>query len=147
VLTYLHGTVPNDEPWPDYVWSDRTLADIGHWLRRYHETVAGYRPDETSRWWYRDGGPREGEIVCHNDLAPYNTVFVDERVAGSSTGTSLVPLGRRGTWRSAHGPGSHCIIPTSRGRSVAQAKTLRLIASEHSVPRTAPGILPRSCRW
>jgi ADP-ribose pyrophosphatase YjhB (NUDIX family) len=82
VLTYLDGTVPNEEPWPAYVWSERTLVDVGHWLRRYHRAVEGYRPDDSARWWYRDGAPREGEIVCHNDLAPYNTVFVEERVAG-----------------------------------------------------------------
>lgn len=82
VLTYVPGTVPNDEPWPDYVWSGQTLEDVGKWLRRYHDEVRDYRPSESSRWWYRDGTLREGEIVCHNDLAPYNAVFVDGRLTG-----------------------------------------------------------------
>src|SRR5262245_57894313 len=42
VLTFLEGTVPHDTPWPDHVWSDGTLVDVGRWLRRYHEAVAEY---------------------------------------------------------------------------------------------------------
>lgn len=82
VLTFLAGDVPDDTPWPDYVWSERTLEDVASWLRRYHDAVADYRPDEKSRWWYHDGAPCGGEIVCHNDFAPYNAVFADGRLRG-----------------------------------------------------------------
>jgi len=82
ILTYLEGTVPNNTPWPEHVWSDETLVDVGQWLRHYHTAVSAYRPDDASRWWYGEGAPREGEVICHNDLAPYNAVFVDDRLAG-----------------------------------------------------------------
>lgn len=82
VLSYLHGHVPSDAPWPDYVWSDATLEEVGRWLTNYHRAVVGYRPGSQSHWWYGDGSPTEGELICHNDFAPYNTVFREGRIAG-----------------------------------------------------------------
>jgi len=121
VLTYLEGVVPNESPWPAFVWSEQTLTDVGHWLRRYHEAVQTYRPPEVSRWWYRDGAPRRGELICHNDFAPYNTTFVGERIAGiidwdiagparplwdlAFCAWSWVPLHHPGLTRSLGGPG------------------------------------------
>lgn len=82
VLSYLSGEVPVSEPWPQHVWSLSTLADVGMWLASYHRAVSSYRPDSASRWWLGEGAPGPGEIVCHNDLAPYNAVFTSGRVTG-----------------------------------------------------------------
>lgn len=82
VLSYLAGEVPVSEPWPQHVWSLSTIADVGKWLANYHRAVSGYRPDSASRWWLGEGAPGPGEIVCHNDFAPYNAVFSSGRVTG-----------------------------------------------------------------
>jgi len=82
VLSYLHGQVPVDAPWPAYVWSKATLEEVGHWLRGFHRAVAAYQPGPQSRWWYGEGAAAEDELICHNDFAPYNTVFRAGRIVG-----------------------------------------------------------------
>ncbi|HEY1919539.1 MAG TPA: phosphotransferase [Streptosporangiaceae bacterium] len=50
---------------------------MGRLLRRYHDVVAGYRPDPSVPF---EEGPRDfrpGQIVGHGDIAPRNTVFRD----------------------------------------------------------------------
>ncbi len=62
VLTYLEGTVANGAA--PGVWTDDQLRQAAFLLRRYHDATAG--------------SPLAGreEVVCHNDFAPWNTVFV-----------------------------------------------------------------------
>jgi 8-oxo-dGTP diphosphatase len=76
VLAYLPGRVPE----PDTeVPSETLLADAMRWLRRFHAAVAEVSVD--GPWRARAGGDlRPGELICHNDFAPYN-------VAASSTPT------------------------------------------------------------
>lgn len=75
VLDYLPGTTATTEPWDAAFWSDRLLTDVGRWLRRYHQVVADFRPPETARWFSGRGAPAFGQIICHNDVAPYNVVI------------------------------------------------------------------------
>ena len=82
VLSYLHGHVPGNAPWPDYVWSEATLEEVGQWLKGYHRAVAEYQPGPQSRWWYGEGASAEDQLICHNDFAPYNTVFQAGRIVG-----------------------------------------------------------------
>jgi hypothetical protein len=79
VLSYLPGnTVGDQRPWPKWVHSDEALVQVAHWLRSYHETVADFRPPQRAVW--REGGEwRPGMIIGHNDAAPYNAVWTDER--------------------------------------------------------------------
>lgn len=82
VLRFMAGeTVGEDRPWPGWAWDERTLADAGSALRRFHDAVADFRP--TGPIHSRLGGSTlgEGEIVCHNDFAPYNAVY-DGRLSG-----------------------------------------------------------------
>lgn len=55
---------------------DPTLAAVGRLIRRYHDAVAGFVPPADANWQFQGRAPRVG-IVCHNDLAPVNTVYVD----------------------------------------------------------------------
>ena len=46
-------------------------------IRQYHEAVAGFPvPDNLEPM---VGAPSEGPLVCHNDLAPGNTIYDHER--------------------------------------------------------------------
>ena len=69
MLTYLpEETVGSSQPWPAWVHSDEALVEVGQWLRGYHDAVAGFIPPPGAQW-------RPGDIVGHNDAAPYNAVW------------------------------------------------------------------------
>jgi hypothetical protein len=59
--------------------SDEIVIETARLLRRYHDATTSFVPPPDARWWLQVGGPREGEVICHNDIAPWNTVVVDGR--------------------------------------------------------------------
>lgn len=75
VLTYLPGTVPT-YPLPSWVWTDRLLTDTAILLARIHQASTTF--DRTDAVWQLP--PHEpGEVICLNDMAPYNMVFDDDQ--------------------------------------------------------------------
>jgi hypothetical protein len=72
VLTYIPGHVPRGAS-PE-IATDRALFEVGGLLRRYHEAVSGFSLPPGIEW-YGGADPGPGTVVCHNDLAPKNTVF------------------------------------------------------------------------
>jgi aminoglycoside phosphotransferase (APT) family kinase protein len=67
-----------DVVWPDHfelLESDGALAEIAQLIRRYHELVATFTPPADAQWWDLAADPSGvHEVVCHNDLAPWNLV-------------------------------------------------------------------------
>ncbi|MGE5830866.1 MAG: phosphotransferase, partial [Micromonosporaceae bacterium] len=57
---------------------DNALAAVGQLIRRFHDSVAGFVAPADATWQFLPNAPRGG-IVCHNDLAPVNTLYVDGR--------------------------------------------------------------------
>lgn len=57
---------------------DDALVAVGQLIRRYHDAVTGFVAPPDAQWQFQGDAPRTG-IVCHNDLAPVNTVYVDNR--------------------------------------------------------------------
>lgn len=115
MLTYLPGEVIGSRiPWPEWAFTDRTLVQVGQWLRRLHDATADFSPPEDQRW-FALGPMRPGMVVGHQDAAPYNAVvnadglvgFFDWDTAGPSTreldlafsALSWVPLYTRGAAR------------------------------------------------
>jgi hypothetical protein len=83
ILSFVDGdTVGDGEVWPSWTRSDETLVQAAQLLRRYHHVVAGFRPERGAIWRFASDGPRAGQIVCHNDVAPYNVVWRDGRIVG-----------------------------------------------------------------
>jgi Phosphotransferase enzyme family len=82
VLTYLPGaTVGDQKPWPAWVHRDDTLLQVADWLRDYHLAVADFVPPPGSVW--RLGGHwTPGQVVCHNDAAPYNAAWLEGQLSG-----------------------------------------------------------------
>jgi len=72
ILAYVPGEVPESAT-PEVV-TERALDEVGRLLRRYHRAVSGFELPTGLRWHHQT---RAGErtIVCHNDIAPKNTVF------------------------------------------------------------------------
>jgi hypothetical protein len=129
ILRYIDGSsVGGDHPWPGWAWTDDLLIQATSALRRYHDAVSDFRPVEPllSRLGESTLGP--GDIVCHNDFAPYNVVFRDG-LAGvidwdiiSSSSTGMGP----GIPRVAVGPASQRTAGTrtwsaTRSRETPQA--------------------------
>jgi hypothetical protein len=76
-LSYIVGETC-DYPMPAYVWKDDTLVATARLLRAYHDATADFVAPRHAVW---QGPTPDGpaEVICHNDVAPYNTVFRDER--------------------------------------------------------------------
>jgi hypothetical protein len=77
-VSYLPGVVPQ-YPLPGWVWATDVLVDAVTYLARLHEASAGFDP--TGAVW-RLPVREPAEVVCHNDFAPYNMVFVEEKLTG-----------------------------------------------------------------
>ena len=77
VLTYLEGEVPVYPTAPER-WSEEVLEDVAHLLRRLHDVTVDL---EAPAGGWREGAeaPESGEVICHNDVAHYNTVFLAGR--------------------------------------------------------------------
>jgi hypothetical protein len=94
VLSFVPGdTVGGDLPWPDWVWSEEILVEVGRATAQFHRAVADFRPSGTRPWSWGPAELAEGQIICHNDIAPYNVVaesghlraFIDWDLSGPGT--------------------------------------------------------------
>lgn len=74
ILTYIEGEIGH-YPIPLYMWSDENLRDVAQLLRRYHDTTAGYVAPTGAVWQFEYPNPLKHEVMCHNDVAPYNMVY------------------------------------------------------------------------
>ena len=78
VLSYLPGIVGN-YPLPSWMWSPTILHEAGSLLRRVHDASAPLA-HAAARWQLPAHEPNE--VVCLNDVAPYNIVFQDGHITG-----------------------------------------------------------------
>ncbi|WP_159943253.1 MULTISPECIES: phosphotransferase [unclassified Nocardiopsis] len=133
VLGYAPGTVA-DRMDP---LTPRELHRLGAAVRRLHDLTAAYRPDREPVWEVAVPHERE-ELVCHNDLAPWNLVrdgdtwtFIDWDGAGP--GTRMGDLGY-----AAHG-----FVPLHAGGDPERdAPRLRALADGYGCDRAQRRELP-----
>ena len=78
VLTFIEGEMGH-YPLPDYMWSDGALVEVAQLLRKYHEALAGFVALEGAMWQFSYPDTSAHEVICHNDVAPYNMVYRDGR--------------------------------------------------------------------
>jgi thiamine kinase-like enzyme len=64
------------------VWAmvvpDEGLQRFARALRVYHDAVAGFAPPAGTPWATGAGPPGENEVMCHNDIGPWNVVWRSE---------------------------------------------------------------------
>jgi len=78
ILTFMPGEVAvrrDGQPLPDYVRSDAALTQLGRLTRQFHDATVGFETPPDAEWSSLEGAPRGGEVICHNDLGPWNTVY------------------------------------------------------------------------
>lgn len=76
MLSFIEGATDSSGD-PSWVWSQPALVEAGQLIRRYHDLCRSFQPPADAHWQVMVGAPVEGEIICHNDLAPYNAIFQD----------------------------------------------------------------------
>lgn len=81
VLSWLSGEVVHPPVTPELV-DDAAVAEAGRMLRRLHDATAGLAADPALRTGWRFSPVEPVEVICHQDFAPYNVVFVDGRPVG-----------------------------------------------------------------
>lgn len=74
ILSWISGD-PGTRPWPAALLTDQGVEAAARLLRRYHDAVASFRPSPDAEWWIGKRPLREGEIVCHGDVGPWNTIW------------------------------------------------------------------------
>jgi hypothetical protein len=78
VLSFLPGGVGN-YPLPNWLWEPAILRDAGVLLRRIHDASTALIGQDLV-WNLPSRKPVE--VICHNDVAPYNMTFSNGRVTG-----------------------------------------------------------------
>ena len=81
ILSFLPGEVAN-RPWPETLQQESGLIQIGTFLRGYHKAVEGYLPPEDIEWYVPELVWKPGQIICHGDLAPWNTLWNNGKLSG-----------------------------------------------------------------
>jgi hypothetical protein len=130
-LTWVEGLAPR-YPVPLWVWTDDVLASVMAMLRALHDASAVLAPEA-------------GEVVCHNDVAPYNVVFRDERPAGLIDFDTAAPGPR--VWDVAYAayrfvpltaPGNRDVPPVAAGE---QLRRLGVACAAYGIGVTAGEVL------
>ena len=97
VLTFIEGQVGTGVP-ESFVWSNETLTEVGRMLRSMHDASVGFVSRRDVVWQTIEPAPVRPEVICHNDVAPWNTVFRNGRPTAEPPihGTSI--RGAREGW-------------------------------------------------
>lgn len=75
-VAYIPGeTVGSEDWWPKWSRSDTTVQEVGRLMRRIHDASRGFGDGEVLAWRLTDAAVEPGQVVCHNDIAPYNLVW------------------------------------------------------------------------
>lgn len=85
VLSYVEGICgadgSNGPGFGAHVWAmvvpEDGLMRFAGFLREYHNAVAGFAAPQDARWATGTGPLGPGEIICHNDVGPWNVVWRD----------------------------------------------------------------------
>lgn len=78
VLSFLPGEVGN-YPLPDWLWAAAIIRESGALLRRIHDSSTVLVGKDLV---WGSAAHEPAEVICHNDVAPYNMTFVNGHVAG-----------------------------------------------------------------
>ncbi len=75
ILSFIAGDTPEHPRKPWNFRSRPTLVEVARMIRRFHDATLSFVPPTDAQWRGLVGGPDAGEVICHNDLGPFNVVF------------------------------------------------------------------------
>lgn len=75
ILSFIEGEVG----FVTYRWHEEVLVATAHLLRAFHDATVDFIPSANAYWQVEYPDPNCHEVICHNDFAPYNLVFVNQR--------------------------------------------------------------------
>lgn len=76
VISFVEGEVGH-YPLTSSMRSNESLVELAQTIRRYHDATAELANRLDLPWATVDPDPERREVICHNDLAPYNTIYQD----------------------------------------------------------------------
>jgi hypothetical protein len=142
VVSYVAGDVW-DYPLPELAWRESTLVATAGLLRRLHDATAGFEAPADARWMLAMPADLPVEVVCHNDVAPYNVVFDDDGPVGVIDWETAAPGAR--VWDVAYA--AYRFAPLSRAAPVTlqdahvQARRLQLFCDAYGLAAADRAIL------
>ena len=129
ILGHVPGEVPS-YPLPAWARSDEALVAVAGLVRRFHDASTGFVPPADARWQRLPGAPQGDEVICHNDLAPYNTVYEQGRPVALIDWDFAAPGPR--VWDLAHAAWRY--IPLGCGTPLDDAcRRLRLLCDAYGL--------------
>jgi hypothetical protein len=75
MLTFFAGEVGH-YPLPPYMWTEEAMQAVARLVRHYHEAQRDFVPPSDACWQMVYPDVSRHEVICHNDIAPYNMVYV-----------------------------------------------------------------------
>ncbi|GCE07171.1 phosphotransferase [Dictyobacter aurantiacus] len=106
ILSYIEGEMGH-YPLRDAWWSQETMVEVARFVRRYHDAVSDFVPPPDARWKQAFPDAATHEIICHNDIAPYNMVYLHDRPHALIDFDEAGPGPR--TWDLAYA--AYCFVP------------------------------------
>jgi Ser/Thr protein kinase RdoA (MazF antagonist) len=107
------------------------LHRLGRLIRELHDTMETFQPPSDATWHVVVPDPTGGDLICHNDLAPWNLVRDDERWVfidwdNAGPSTRLWDLGYAATGFVPFAPGGDVQVDGPRLRALADGYGLDL---------------------
>jgi hypothetical protein len=75
VLSFVPGAVPECPRRPWNFRSRRALIEVAQLIRGFHDASVSFAAPIDAQWRGLAGAPTSGDVICHNDLGPFNLVF------------------------------------------------------------------------
>jgi thiamine kinase-like enzyme len=79
VLSFVPGDCKFDYPFTnDEQEQLLIIKNVAEMMRKYHDASLSFERTERDNWMFSYNGQLEKEVICHNDIAPYNITFVND---------------------------------------------------------------------
>ncbi len=83
MLSYMEGVCMEEYPADSSIrFRISTIRKLGEMLRRYHDITSTFSRSKEDVWMLSYEGKLEKEVICHNDIAPYNVTFINNIPVG-----------------------------------------------------------------
>jgi hypothetical protein len=132
MLSFIAGsTIPASL---DGYRSDAVLLTVAQLLRRYHDASASFVAPPHASWQAMVGARSDGEVICHNDIAPYHTVMRAGMPAAFIDWDLAAPGPRQ--WDVAHALWRYAPLYAGEehGTSAERARRMRLFCAAYGLP-------------